>query len=69
MCDGSKLNAVNDDPRSGAPICRGITHEHERGRDAVLMRWPNPGKEPAVKTVIQSKDTVAEREVIRCAKE
>jgi hypothetical protein len=64
-----KLNAVYDHPTSGAPICRVITKEHERGQAAETMRWPNPDKEPAVKTVIQSKDTAAKREAIHWARE
>jgi len=68
-CEGSKLKAVHDHPTSGAPICRVITNQHERGRGAETMRWPNPEEEPAVKTVILSEDTAAEREAIRWARE
>ena len=68
-CEGSKLTAVYDHPTSGTPICRVITKEHERGWEAETMHWPNPDKEPAVKTVILSEDTAAKREVIRWARE
>ena len=40
---------------SGAPICRVLTKEHQRGREAETMPSPNPDKEPPVKTVILSK--------------
>jgi len=52
--EDSKLKAVHDHPTSGVPICRVITKEHKRGREAETIRWPNPDKEPAVKTVILS---------------
>jgi len=68
-CEGSKLQAVPDDLTSGAPICRVITKEHKRGREAETIHWPNPDEEPAVKTVIVSEDTAARREAIRCARE
>ena len=68
-CEGSKLQAVQDHPKSGAPICRVITKEHERGRGSDTIRCPNPAEEPAVKTVILSKDTAANKEVIRWARE
>jgi len=60
---------VHDHPTSGAPVCRVITKEHERGREAETMRWPNPEEEPAVKTVILSEDTAAKKEAIRWARE
>jgi len=64
-CEGSNLKAVHDHPTSGAPICRVITMEHERGLEAKTMRWPNPDKELAVKMVIMSEDTAAQHEAIR----
>jgi len=67
-CEGSKLNALHAHPTSGAPICRIITKEHERGQEAETMRWPNHDKEPAVKMVILSEDTAAKREAIRWAR-
>jgi len=33
------------------------------------MHWPNPDKEPAIKMVILSEDTVAKREAFRWARE
>jgi hypothetical protein len=60
---------VHDYPTSGAPICRVIKKEPERGREAETMWWPDPDKEPTVKTVILSDDTAAKREVIRWARE
>jgi len=68
-CEGSKPQAVHDHPTSGAPICRVITKEHERGREAETISWPSPEEEPAGKTVILSKDTAAKREAIRWARE
>jgi len=68
-CEGSKLKAVHDHITSGAPICRVITKEHERGREAENMRWPNPDEEPAVKTVILSADIAAKTEAIGWARE
>jgi hypothetical protein len=69
VCEGSKQKAVHDHPTSGTPICRVITKEHERGRQAETMRWPNPDEEPAVKTVILCEGTVAKKEAIRWARE
>jgi len=69
VSEGSKLNAVPNHRTSGSPICRVITKEHKRGRKAENVRWPNPDKEPAVKTVIPSKDTAAKREAIRWARD
>jgi len=69
MCEGSQLKAVHDLPTAGAPICRVITKEHEQGRKAETMRWPNPAKVLAVKTVILREDMAAKREVIRWARE
>ena len=40
-----------------------------RGQAAETMRWPNPDKEPAVKTVILNDDTAPKRETIRWARE
>jgi len=68
-CDGSKPMAVHDHPRSGAPICRVITKEHEQGREAETMGWPNPDKQPAGKMVVLSEDTATKREAISRAKE
>jgi len=68
-CKGSKPKAVHNHPTSVAQICRVITKEHERGREAETMRWPDPDEEPAVKTVILSEDTAAKREAIRWARE
>jgi hypothetical protein len=68
-CEGSKLKVVHNHPTSGAPICRVITEEHERGQEAETMRWPNPDNALAVKTVILSEDTVAKKEAIRWARE
>jgi len=68
-CEGSKQKAVHDHPTSGAPICRVLTKEHERGREAETMRWPNPDQEPAGKTVILSEDTVQKKEAIRWVRE
>jgi len=64
-CESSKHMAVHDQRTSGALICRVVTKEHQRGREAENMRWPNPDEEPAVKTVILSEDTAAKKEVIR----
>jgi hypothetical protein len=64
-CEGFKLKEVHDYPTSGAPICRIIKKEHERGREVETMRWPNPEEESAVKTVILSDDAAAKREEIR----
>ena len=68
-CQGSKLKAVHEHQTSGAPIWRGITKEHERGREAGTMRWPNPDETLAVKPVILSEDTAAKREAIRWARD
>jgi hypothetical protein len=68
-CEHSKQKAVHDHPTSGAPICRLITKEHARGREAETMPWPHPDAEPAVKTVILSEDTAAKKEAIRWARE
>jgi len=68
-CEGSKPKAVGDHPTSGSPRCKVISKEHERGREAETMRRPNPYEEPAVKTLILSKDPVAKREAIRWARE
>jgi hypothetical protein len=68
-CEGSKLKEVYDYPTSGAPICRVIKKDHERGRKAETMHRSNPDEEPAVKTVILSDDTAAKREVIHWARE
>jgi hypothetical protein len=56
-------------PTSGAPIGRVIKKEHERGREAETMRWPDPDEEPTVKTFVLSDDTAAKREAIRWARE
>jgi hypothetical protein len=63
------MKRVHDHPTSGAPICKVIRKEHERGREAETMRWPNPDEEPAVKTVILSDDTAAKREARHWARE
>ena len=68
-CKGSKLKPVHDQPTSGAPICRVITKEHQRGREAETMRWPNPDAELALKTVILSEDTAAKKEAICWARD
>jgi len=68
-CEGSKLKEMYNHPTTGTPICRVIKKEHERGREAETMRWPNPDQEPAVKTVIISDDTATKREAIRWARE
>jgi len=68
-CEGSKLKKVHDYPTSGAPICRVIKKEHERGREAETMRWPNPDEELTVKMVILSDDTAAKREAMQWARE
>jgi len=60
---------VHDHPTSGAPICRDITEEHERGPEAETTRWANLDEEPAVKMVILSEDMVAKREAIHWARE
>jgi hypothetical protein len=64
---GSKLKVVHDHPMSTAPVCRIITKQHELGDEAESMSWPNPGKLPAIKTIILSKDMAAEREAMRWA--
>ena len=68
-CEGSKQKETYNHPTSGAPICRVIKKEHERGREAETMRWPRPDEEPAVKTLILSDDTAAKREAKRWARE
>jgi len=67
-CEGSKLQTVHDHPTSGTLTWRVITKEHERGREAETMRWPNPDKEPAVRTVMLSEDA-AKNEAIGWARE
>jgi hypothetical protein len=64
-CEGSELYAVHEHPTSSAPIYTDITKEPQRGREGEGMPWPNPDKDPAVKTVILSEDTAAKREAIR----
>jgi hypothetical protein len=68
-CEGSKQKETYNHPTSGAPICRVIKKEHERGREAETMRWPRPDEEQAVKTVILSDDTAAKREAQCWARE
>jgi len=65
VCKESKLQVVHDDLTCHTLICRVNTKEHERGREAETMRWPNSDEETAVWTVILSKDTEAKREAIR----
>jgi len=60
-CEGSKLKVVHDHPTSAASICTAIKKEHEPGWEAETLLWPNPDEEPAVKTVVLSDDTAAER--------
>ena len=60
-CEGSKLQAVHNHPTSGAPMCRVIIKEPERGWEADTMRWPNPEEDLAVNTVILSEDPAAKR--------
>jgi hypothetical protein len=67
--EGFKLHAVTNHPTTGEPICRVITKEHERGREAETTHRFNPDEEPAVKTVILSNDTMAKREAIHWARE
>jgi hypothetical protein len=67
-CKGSKLKETYNHPMSGAPICRVIKKEHERGREAETMSWPRPDEEPAVKTVRLRNDTTAKRETIPWAR-
>jgi len=40
-----KLMELNEDPSSGAPICRAVEKEHEHGRTTDGMSWPAPGEE------------------------
>jgi hypothetical protein len=68
-CEGSKHKERYNHPTSGSPICRVIKKEHERGREAEMMRWHRPDEEPAVETVILSDDTAAKREAKRWARE
>ena len=68
-CEVPKLKAVHDYHSSGAPRCRVITKDPERGWEADIMHWSNPDKAPAVKTVILSEDTPAKREAIRWVRE
>jgi hypothetical protein len=39
--------------------------EHQHGRKAETMSWPDPGEEPAVKTIILKDDAAAKREATR----
>jgi hypothetical protein len=48
----SKLKELNEDPSSGAPICRAVEKEHEHGRKTEGISWPAPGEEPVVRTII-----------------
>jgi len=68
-CEGSKPKKTYNHPMSGAPICRVIKKEHERGRQAETIHRPRLDKEPAVKTVILSDDTAVTTEAIRWATE
>jgi len=68
-CEGSKLQETYNHPRSGAPICRVIKKEHERGQEGETMLWPHPDEELAVKTVILSDDMAANREAKCWARE
>jgi len=68
-CEGSKLKAVHDHPTFCAPICRDITKEHKRGREAETMHWPNPDEELGVQTVTLTEYTAAKREAIHWARE
>jgi len=68
-CEGSKIKETYNHPMSGAPICRVIKKDHERGREAETMHWPRLDEEPAVKTVILHDDTAAKKEAIRWARE
>jgi hypothetical protein len=67
--EGPKLKTVHDHGTSGAAILRDFTKEHELGREAETIRWPNPDQEPAVQTPILVEDTTAKRDAIRWARE
>jgi len=67
--EGSKLKTILNHLTSGATMCRVITKEHVRGREAETMCCPNPYEVPAVNTVILSEDTAAKRKANRCARE
>jgi hypothetical protein len=54
---------------SGVPVCRVIKKEHERSREAETMGWARQDEERAVKTVILSDDTAANREAKRFTRE
>jgi len=68
-CEGSKQMAVHDHPTFGAPICRVITKEHERGQEAETITWPISDEVLPVKKVILSEDTAAKKEAISWASE
>ena len=43
-CEGFKLKELHDYPTSGSPICRVVKKEHEHGRTAETMGWPDLGR-------------------------
>jgi hypothetical protein len=57
----SKLNELNKDPSSSAPICRVVKKQYEDGQTTVGMSWPAPSKELVVKTIILNDDTTTKR--------
>jgi hypothetical protein len=68
-CEGSKLKRTYNHPTSGAPICRVIKKQHEPGREAETMCWPNLDEVLADKMIMQSDDTAAKREAVHWTRE
>ena len=58
----SKLQKLNRNPSSSAPICRVVRREHELGQTTEGMNWPAPGEESPIRITILD-DTAAANSV------
>jgi len=57
----NKLKELHQNPTSGAPICRVVKKENEPGQTTEGMKWPAPGDESEVRTIILDDDTAGKR--------
>ena len=60
---------MHQDPSSGTTICQLVETESALGEATEWMSWPEPGKEPAVNSVILDDKSTAKSAAQRWARE